>query len=920
MWLLKIVALLVASFALQMFICVATPVYNKSYTLLDETAKQRTVGNVLTDTGLKFRYTMEEQRELTYRILPQASGQVSLFGLDPRTGALYTTQKVDRDQICPGMVACHLTLDIMIVSNKPNSRSIVKVNITIQDINDNPPRFPVKEINVNISEQAQIGSEYIIPGAEDIDSPKFGVKNYQIESARSLFSIRESRSSLVPDLHLVLGGTLDREKEEKYELSLLAIDGGSPPKSGAVTVNVYVIDANDNRPVFSQDTYTAALPENLPPLSLITQVSATDIDSGLNGQIEYSFQSKTQQQYGNKFSLDKNNGELLLKSSLDYNDGDEYVLSVVARDKGPNGMPAYSKVVLTVTDINNHAPQITRTNHVGANASVLEGSQVNRVVSYLTIRDLDTGVNGQFHCKLDTVEFDIEHVYGSEYQIITLIALNREHKDMYSFVITCKDKGIPSLTSNVLFSVEILDINDNKPIFYKDTINSFVNENAPVGTSIATVLATDADISLNGEVRYKVALQSKGFIRVNEKTGVVTTNVVFDYEKVKNIRVHVIAFDMGRPSLSSVAVISLTVLDTNDHKPMFKKPQYALTVPENDLNGTVVGHVQAEDKDTGRFSEIKYSLLFNKEEPHLSKVFTIDPEKGTLFSRKMLDHEQRSLYTFRVRARNIASPYLQSIVRVTVYVSDENDNSPLFTFPRPYNNSIKVSGVIRVGQAICKVRANDKDGSHNGRVSYAILNGNNNGLFHLNPVTGALSIARDITGVTKRNLTLQVVAKDHGYPQRVNVSSLHVFIDDKAVVAPLPSPRDPQQNSLVVIAVGCVAGIIIIILVIVLVSIRFFCKSRRSAPPVIKYHAGDQYSPSHDVTSSPIHQMYGGGSSGYVSDRQVEDVEISLPTEFKRRTRLSLDAPPSDSGSRQSFQREVRTMLIVFQIIYNYLK
>jgi len=172
---------------------------------------------------------------------------------------------VDRDELCPRQDTCQLTFDVVV--GPADLFTVIAVNLTIHDINDHPPHFPSSSssqpLTLIVAESAAPGTQFQLPAAVDADSPALGVASYQLfpSSVRAVFTVRWQGAS---DVRLVVGGAtrLDRESRDRYDITLVAFDGGSPPLNGTMSLVVVIDDVNDNWPVFEKTTYTAHVYEN----------------------------------------------------------------------------------------------------------------------------------------------------------------------------------------------------------------------------------------------------------------------------------------------------------------------------------------------------------------------------------------------------------------------------------------------------------------------------------------------------------------------------------------------------------------------------------------------------------------------------------------------------------------------------------
>ena len=779
------------------------------YSIYEETPKDSFVGDVRRDAQLQDKFTPEVFASLRYAILPQSSQYASYFSIDEVVGSLRTARTIDHDAICPQKEDCPITFDIAL----PKEHfQIIKITIQIDDINDNPPVFIDDHLSRPIPENTQPGRRFTIPAADDLDSPKFGVKRYELVTGAPQFALNVSTlPDGTGDLQLVLRLPLDRERRELYTLVIAAYDGGIPEKSGFLTVDMIILDVNDNRPKFDNDTYEVTVPENVSKNSVIIKLRARDSDALANGQVVYSFSSKTQAAFGSTFGIDNVTGEIYVKDSLDYEENTIYNLAVTANDKTVEALTGRAKVIVKIQDVNDHAPEITinaltSTGHV----EISEGAAIDSFVAHISVADPDSGRNGQFTCSLASAYFDIQQMYQTEYKVVTTEALDRETAPLHRLTIVCKDQGVPSLTSEVPIPVTILDENDHAPKFTKSVYSEIIEENNVVGATIVQVNATDADAGGNARIEYRLRGDGARYINIDPLSGTVTARVSFDYEMFHKMEFEVIATDHGTPPKTDVAKVLLKITDTNDNNPEFEQDQYVFDVYENQPLGTEVGQVVAADADTAPYNAFMYFM-----DPGASDTenFVVEPQTGKIFTRQELDREGVSQFLLVVMAVSQENPSMQNSVRIIIHVADQNDNSPILLFPHPHNDTVYIGSRTPLGGRVAQILATDLDIGINARLLYQIRDDSDAGLFVINEQNGIISVKTSLADLGDKLFILKIQVSDSGSPQHKVESFLNVVVNKSLEQLPIMA----NQNLTIVVSVAVISAVLVIILTIAII-------------------------------------------------------------------------------------------------------
>lgn len=784
-------------------------IINVHYTLQEEQTAGSYIGNIVNDANLSSIFDQTSIRQLSFAFMG-SSHFIDNFNLDPITGVMETgSKKLDRESMCEGMETCHISLDVGI--KPPTFFRLIRIDINLLDINDHSPTFPSPLQVIEVSESAPVGSFYQLLLAQDPDSPTNSVANYRLSpftpGSHDNFILDWEKAPTNPDLpaskqpptpRLMLLRQLDREKQNLYYAELTAYDGANPPKVGKLRVEVRVMDANDNSPIFNPPSYQVTVKEDISVGSSIATVHAIDADEGLNGMVNYHFSPATNTAHGTIFHVNNRTGEITSISELDYEKKQSYQLVVEVMDSGADPVVVSTLVTVIVLDVNDNPPFITSqsmTSHDHYDAVLLEDTPAKTFVAHLTVADKDSGSGGAITCSLRghssptsanllsidqmltsaVSVFNLVRVSESEYQIETTMELNREVKEAYEFQVFCHDDGKPRLNSTKVVNVKVDDVNDCTPTFSTKMHTLDLYENNYPGVDVMRISADDCDVGENGRMTYSLLNQRDSF-KIDRSTGLLTAEVSFDREVVGNkLSVKVVVKDNGNPQKSSNTKMVINILDINDNSPIFEKVAYQFNVTENLSAKTYVGSLKATDADkaSSENSRVYYSILPGPSSNH----FSISNLTGDLFTATKLDREMEVLHYLVVVAKDNGIPSLSSSTRVVVVVEDTNDNPPLFEVPNHNNLTIQLCSRAPHNYRVARFSAYDFDSEDNGRVVYGMDNDTlfMNGLgeiFHLHHTTGHLTLlSEDISGLDGRLLKLKIWAKDLARPPEVSLRS-----------------------------------------------------------------------------------------------------------------------------------------------------
>uniref|UniRef100_A0A8B9RU44 Cadherin domain-containing protein n=1 Tax=Accipiter nisus TaxID=211598 RepID=A0A8B9RU44_9AVES len=567
-------------------------------------------------------------------------------------------------------------------------------------------------------------------------------------------------------------------EKDLYELEVYTNKGGDLKAH----VTVRLEDANDHTPEFQQPSYSSFVNESVPVGSSVLAVSAVDKDRGENGYITYSIASLNSL----PFTINQFTGVISTSEELDFESSPEsYRFIVRASDWGsPYRHESEVNVTIYIGNVNDNKPLFEK---VACQGVISSDFPVGGHITAVSAIDID---------ELELVKYKI--ISGNELGIFYLnpdsgnfadamfVNISVVHGKVSSKTFSCREtrvaqklaeKLLKKAKANVKLNLEdgFLDfysVNRQAPHFDKSFPTDVkVSEDLPVGATILRIKAYDADSGFNGRVLYTISDGNvDSCFNIDMETGVLNVLMPLDREKAELYLLNITIYDLGNPQKSAWRLLTVTVEDANDNKPVFLQDSYSVNILESTSLGTEIIQVEARDKDLGSNGEVTYSVLTDTQQ------FAINSSTGMVYVADQLDRESKANYTLKIEARDKAESGHQqfSVVPLKVFLDDVNDCSPAF-IPSSYN--VKVLEDLPVGTVIAWLETHDPDLGLGGQVRYSLVN-DYNGRFEIDKASGAIRLNKELDYEKQQFYNLTVRAKDKGRP--VSLSSVS-FVEVEVV-------------------------------------------------------------------------------------------------------------------------------------------
>ena len=635
------------------------------------------------------------------------------------------------------------------------------------DLNDNPPVFVNLPYHAVVSKGSHAGSPVITVTALDRDKGSNGDIYYQLVRGNGeLFTVGRKTGQISLRRQLASG-------RKQYTLTIAAYDGGSPPYSAEVPVQVKVVDKSV--PSFSQQSFQATIAEDIEPFSPVISATATAPTEG--GELIYTIESGNEDEL---FSIDYNAGVVYVTQSLDYETKQHHQLTLRATESAAGG---YTEAILflNVEDVNDCSPKFVLDSY---NVEVSEATPRDSVILKVNAKDQDTGYNQELEYSIRPGQdnssdmFSIHPVSG---EVRMVRPVDRERQAVHNFLVVATDKGPQPRSGEAQVWVTVLDSNDNSPEFEDTDYTLRLSDEARRGQFVGKVRAVDPDTADHSNIRYAIiGGNDHQIFAIEETTGIISLVNLHNFDTVRSYLLNVSVSD---GVFSSYTKVKISLQSANKHNPEFVKSMFEVSVKENipeEPRAPNVGQVTARDKDG---DQLEYQILSEE----LKKKFRLDRFTGVVWSPQPLDREERPVYEIPISVTDRKGR--NGFTTLKISVADENDNSPSFPLS---NYKANIQANLTVGSTVLRVTAEDRDEKTNAALIYSIYETTKSGvddIFTISPDAGQIILKKSASELQGEVYQFFVRARDQGEP------TLHADVPVEVyVMSPLEKPPQFEER------------------------------------------------------------------------------------------------------------------------------
>ncbi|XP_070537213.1 protocadherin Fat 4-like [Ptychodera flava] len=706
-----------------------------------------------------------EENDFKYRL--SAAFVDFPFQVNYTTGQMLTVAELDREKQDVYIFSVIILEDNCVTGIEP------QFEVMVSDINDELPTFNEPSYSATLREDVgsngTIEEVLVVPpiSARDKDIGINAKIRYTLSGKGSELFSMDPETAVV---RTISNPNFDYENTTQYNLEVRAqdLDGQEGGFWSVVDFTILISDFNDNAPIFDKNSYSFDVLENAEVGTVLEVITATDADSGLNGEILFYVKDGGD----GKFRIDLSIGELTLASRLDREERAAYTLTIATRDQGLPVQESVTFVFITVLDVNDNTPMFTEPFYI---VHVNEETEHNNAIFRIAAFDFDEGENGEISYTIDGPPI---FTINSDGDVLLNATLDREIKDLFELKISASDNGTPRLSSSVQLQVIVDDVNDNSPVFSMSTYRSTMllprspTSAIPAGSLVTVLAARDDDIGENAEISFSIQTAGYEAFAISDD-GIITLQNNFT-PSTDVVTFNVSAEDGGRPPNQDTAKVLITFEEPSTLF-RFNQSLYEFSVREN-VKTVLIGEVEAiaeNDADTIFFYELPFAV----------HGLTIKSDTGEIFSTMAIDRETTPRLMFNVLARSTDNSEGFAFAQVNVVVEDENDRFPTFLQPREPMHTIE-EGLQEntLNDFLLQIRAIDDDYGSNGNITLSIIAGDEDEIFSIIEESPGLWTLKNIKMADreyKDAYQLEIMAIDNGDVPLNSTITVYVGIIDQ---------------------------------------------------------------------------------------------------------------------------------------------
>ncbi|TRY54109.1 hypothetical protein DNTS_031159, partial [Danionella cerebrum] len=510
---------------------------------------------------------------------------------------------------------------------------------------------------------------------------------------------------------------------------------------------------------FSKSVYSFEVKENTPPGTIVGYVEAVYGDES-----ETAVYFVEEDDGDGLFLLNPHSGEFILSRALNFEMEQYYMLTTEAWLGNRESLRV--RVYFNVIAVNGNSQAFSQNVF---SVSVQEDSPPGFCFLGLSVSNPGEGIFGNVDLKVISGDPEKKFFINFEGTLCVREILDRETTSMYNLIVQtvgCALLAETRLTASAQVIVNLLDVNDNAPLFTTPSIVSFP-ENKPLNSVVTVTQAIDVDAGSNAEVFFSIESSEEDPFSINSSTGVLYLQKQLDREIEDVITVTLKVTDKGVPPLSSSMNLTVLIEDVNDNSPKFTQSFYDILIYEDIPRGTCILRVTAMDEDIGSNGQVRFSVS--------ESGFMVDSVLGVFSIIDKMDREKKDFYSFSVLAKDQGDVQRSAAATINITVLDVNDCNPVFSL-ESLTFHVLENGE-NCSQHIHQIHASDGDFGVNGQLKYFLEFGNDDSRFVLH-TNGTLEILEDLDREVQSQYTLMVTAVDSGFPSLTGTGTLVILIDD----------------------------------------------------------------------------------------------------------------------------------------------